>query len=205
MRLRAIALLTGTALITAALGLRSGAVQAQMLGGNIEAGREKAQVCAACHGPDGTSTNPAVPSIAGQPPLYTYYQLIQFKNGRRASPQMAPFVTPLTDDDMQDLAAYYAAQAPKTTPQAFDATKAEVGKRVASTFHCTSCHRPDLSGQNQIPRLTGLSRDYLVTQLRGYKAQTRADTDLSMTMSAQTLTDEDIENLAHYIVSLIGH
>ncbi len=62
--------------------------------------------------------------------------------------------------------------------------------------------REHLSGQNQIPRLTGLPRDYLVTQLRGYKAQTRADTDLSMTMSAQPLTDDDIENLAHFIASV---
>jgi cytochrome c553 len=174
---------------------------AQTITGDAEAGRQKATACGGCHGADGNSTNPAIPSLAGQPPLYTYYQLIQFKLEKRRNPAMAPFIAPLDDDAMRDIALYYAAQRPAPGPAAPDPAKAAAGAHVAARHFCTSCHRPDLSGQNQVPRLSALSYPYLVEQLRGYKAQTRADTDYAMTMAAQPLTEEDIELLAHFITA----
>jgi cytochrome c553 len=169
---------------------------------DIEAGRRKAEACAACHGRDGNSVNPTTPSIAGQPPLYTFLQLIQFREKRRKDPQMSPFAANLSDRDMQDLAAYYAAQKPAARRHPTDARKVAAGRHVADAHHCASCHAAGLTGQDHVPRLVGLEYDYLLRQLRGYKAQTRADIDGAMTTAAQLLSDQDIENLAHYIADL---
>ena len=158
--------------------------------------------CAACHGPDGNATLPGMPSLAGQPVFFTHWQLIKFRDGRRKDPGMSPFAANLSDADMADLAAYYATLPPRGRPQAVDATKAAAGQRLAAANYCTSCHRPDLSGQQQVPRLAGQDLEYLLRLLRAYKAQTAADLDGTMTMAVQPLSEADIENLAHYIAGL---
>ena len=79
---------------------------------DVEAGRRKAEPCAACHGADGNATLPLVPSLAGQPPFYTHWQLLLFRDQRRQDPQMSPFAAPLSDADIADLAAYYATVKP---------------------------------------------------------------------------------------------
>jgi cytochrome c553 len=81
--------------------------------GDARAGEAKAGACVACHGPDGNSVGPAFPSLAGQPATYLYVQLRAYREGTRASDIMRPFVEPLTDQDMKDLAAHYAAQTPR--------------------------------------------------------------------------------------------
>jgi cytochrome c553 len=169
---------------------------------DLEAGRGKTEACAPCHGADGNSTNPAVPSLAGQPPLYTYYQLLQFREGQRVDPQMSPFAVGLSDADMQDMAAYYSTQTPAAPPDSGDPVRLEAGRKLVQTHHCDSCHVPGLVGQNHIPRLAGQHYEYLLKQLRAYKAQTRTDLDGSMTMAAQPLSAEDIEILAYYLSHL---
>lgn len=167
-----------------------------------DAGRRKAEPCAACHGPHGNSTIPTVPSLASQPPTYTYYQLVMFKREKRRDPQMSPFILNLSDEDMQDIAAYYAAQTPAAPPGTSSTETTEVGDRLVKQHHCSSCHTPALMGQKHIPRLAGQQKEYLLKQLRGFKAQTAADLDGSMTTSAQPLTEEDIEMLADYLAHL---
>jgi cytochrome c553 len=172
--------------------------------GDVDAGRKKAEPCAACHGARGRSTRPEAPSLAGQTALYVYIQLYQFRDGRRRNAEMAPFVAPLGDRDMQDLAAYFASEPPAPPGGPFDAVKAAEGREVSSAHACERCHRPGFVGQGHVPRLTGLTYPYLVAQLRGYKAQTRADYDGFMTGAAQPLTERDIENVAHYVLSAAG-
>jgi cytochrome c553 len=168
-----------------------------------EAGHRKAEVCEPCHGANGNSPTPTIPSLAGQPPLYVYYQLIQFREERRKDPQMSPFAKNLSDADMQDLAAYFAAQTAVASGSGEpDPGTAAAGKKAAEVHHCTSCHTPTLVGQEHIPRLSGQHYAYLLKQLRGFKAQTSADIDGSMTMVAQALSEEEIEALAHYISHL---
>ena len=115
---------------------------------------------------------------------------------------MSPIAVNLSDADMADLAAYYAAQRPQRRPAATDPAKVAVGRRLADDHHCTSCHRPGLIGQQQVPRLAGQDFAYLLKLLRGFKAQTAGDLDGTMTMAVQPLSEEDIENLAHYIANL---
>jgi len=169
---------------------------------DLEAGRRKAQVCAGCHGSDGNATIPGTPSLAGQPVYFTHWQLIKYRDGRRKDPQMSPLAEKLDDADMADLAAFYAAQPPRARPASPDAARVAAGRRLAETHHCTSCHRPGLTGQQQAARLAGQDFDYLLRLLRGFKAKTAADLDGTMTVAAQPLQDDEIVSLVHFLVSL---
>jgi cytochrome c553 len=160
------------------------------------------QVCAACHGPQGNSTNPAVPSIAAQPAQSITLQLFQFREGNRKDPQMTPMAVNLSSADMNELAAYFskqkaAAPSHKTSPE-----NAAAGPKLAQQFNCVQCHGPALLGQQHIPRLAGQQFEYLRTQLRGFKAHTRADLDGNMTSAVEPLTDKDVEILADYLSGL---
>jgi len=167
-----------------------------------EAGRRKAQVCAACHGPDGNATIPGTPSLAGQPVFFTHWQLIKYRDGRRKDPQMSPLAEKLDDADMADLAAFYAAQPARGRPAATDAARVAAGRQLAEQHHCTSCHRPGLTGQQQAARLAGQDFDYLLRLLRGFKARTASDLDGTMTVATQPLQDDEIVSLVHFLASL---
>jgi cytochrome c553 len=190
--------LAGTSIVVALLAM----VGVPAHAADVEAGKRKAEVCAACHGADGNATVPGTPSLAGQPVYFTHWQLIKYRDGRRKDAQMSPFAKNLTDTDMADLAAYYAAQRPLPRPATTDPAKVAEGKRLAVFHHCASCHRPDLSGQQQVPRLAGQDYDYLLRLLRAFKSKTASDIDGTMTIATQTLREDDIENLVHYLASL---
>jgi len=169
---------------------------------DAEAGRQKAEPCAACHGPHGNSETPGVPSLAGQPARYIILALYQFRAGRRRSEAMSPFAAPLADEDLGDLAAYFSAQAPAPPRHTADATKAEAARQLAQQAHCVQCHGPALTGQEHIPRIAGQDYDYVLAQLHGFKAATRPDIDGLMTSAAQPLADADIAVLADYLAGL---
>ncbi len=171
-------------------------------GADIEAGRQKAQVCVACHGPSGNSANPVMPSLAGQPAQFISTELFQFREGNRKDPQMTPMAANLSNADMNDLAAYFSAQKPAPPTHKTDPANAAAAPALAQKFNCTQCHGPALLGLQHIPRLAGQQFEYLKTQLRGFKAQTRADLDGNMTSAAQALTDKDIDVLVDYIAGL---
>jgi cytochrome c553 len=170
---------------------------------DAEAGRQKAEeACAGCHRPDGNSQLPTVPSLAGQLPRYLILALYQFRAGHRKSEQMTPFAAELSDEDMGNLAAYYAVQQPAPQARPTDAQKAAAARQLAEADHCTQCHGPDLAGQEHVPRLARQHFEYLQQQLQGFKAATRGDIDGNMTSAAQPLSDSDIDLLAEYISGL---
>jgi cytochrome c553 len=168
-------------------------------GGDVVAGRKKAEVCVPCHGAEGNAITPGTPALAGMPAFYTHWQLIMYRDGRRRDAQMSPFAVNLTDADMADLAAYYAVQTPRARPVEVDAARAAAGRPLAQSLHCGSCHGPQLMGQNQVARLAGQDFDYLLKRLRGYKTKTTSDLDGMMTMVAQSLSEEEIQNLVHFM------
>lgn len=178
------------------------ALVADVPAADLEVARKKAEPCGACHGADGNSATPGTPSLAGMPNFYTHWQLIMYRDGRRRDPQMSPFALNLSDADMADLAAYYAAQPPRTRPATIDAARAAAGQPLAQQHNCTSCHGPRLLGQQGVPLLAGQDFDYLLRRLRGYKSKTTSDLDGMMTMVAQPLTEADIENLVHFMAGL---
>jgi cytochrome c553 len=81
--------------------------------GDAAAGKAKSAVCAACHGADGNSPNAVWPNLAGQHAAYMVKQLKDFKSGARKDPIMAPMAAPLSDQDMENLSAFFASQKPK--------------------------------------------------------------------------------------------
>ncbi len=184
--------------IAAALAAALSAAQA-----GVEEGRVKAAVCSACHGADGNSSQPLMPSLAGQPRQFIVTALFMFREGRRENPQMAPFVSALSNADLNDLAAYYAAQ--KLAPPARQASAEVVakGRALTAQHNCTACHTAALTGQQHIPRLAGQQQAYLLEQLKLFKAAKRADFDGTMTSAAQALAAEDLEPLAEYLATLV--
>jgi cytochrome c553 len=196
-----LARLTGAALAAAVFAAGAAPVVSAQAS-RVDAGRAKSAACAACHGPDGNATIAGTPSLAGQPTMYTHWQLIKFQDGRRKNEPMQPFVANLSSDDMADLAAFYAAQKPRRRPARLDPQKVEDGKKAAVFYQCTSCHRETLAGHEQIPRLAGQDLDYLRKMIRGFKEKTASDLDGTMTMAAVPLTEQDIEVLAQYCASL---
>jgi cytochrome c553 len=169
---------------------------------SVDAGRKKAEACIGCHGENGNSPLPQYPILAGQTARYLYLQLVDFKEGRRAEAQMAPFVQPLSRDDMRDLAAFFASQKPRPPSFKFDEARALRGKAKSEEVLCTMCHLGGFAGQNEIPRVAGQHYDYTVKQLMDFKARRRTNDAGNMTAVARTLSERDIEDLAHYLVSL---
>ncbi len=93
---------------TAAFALASSGVPAASVGGDADAGKQKAEACAACHGADGNGTAPIYPRLAGQYADYLYMTLKRYKSGERSNAIMNGMAAPLSDEDMRDLASYYA-------------------------------------------------------------------------------------------------
>jgi cytochrome c553 len=168
----------------------------------VEEGRAKAQVCVACHGADGNSPLPAIPSLAGQPKQFIVTALFMFREGRRTNAMMTPFADKLSNADLNDLAAYFSAQ--KMTPATRKSSEDTVAKARAVTEknNCVACHTATLVGQQHIPRLAGQHKEYLLEQLKGFKAATRADFDGTMTSAAQGLAVEELDMLADYLSTL---
>ena len=160
------------------------------------------QLCFACHGPSGNSTNPAVPSLAGQPAQFIGTQLVMFREKQRNDPQMSPIAAPLSNADISALGKFFAAQEHAAPPAKPPQDVLEAGRLATEKFNCVACHGPALKGQQHIPRLAGQQAGYLRTQLRGFKAGTRFDMDGNMTAAAQPLTPADIDVLADYLSTL---
>jgi cytochrome c553 len=166
------------------------------------AGKQKAQVCAACHGVDGNSTLPQNPILAGQTARYLYLQIRDFKEGRRKDPMMSPMVVNLSRKDMLDIAAYFAALKPIGQNSRGDSSLATKGKQVADAALCTMCHLGGFSGQNEVPRVAGQHYEYVRKQLVDFKNKNRTNDAGNMTAVMRTISDEDIEALAAYVASL---
>jgi cytochrome c553 len=168
----------------------------------MAAAGEKAQICVACHGPEGNSTNPQYPILAGQSWRYIYIELKDFKEGRRSDPHVPPIAATLSQDDMVALGNYFAAQKQRPIKFAVDGAKVEAGRKTSDTVLCPMCHLGGFVGQHEIPRVAGQWPEYVKKQLEDFKAKRRTNDAGNMTSVAAGLSDQDIENLSHYIANL---
>jgi cytochrome c553 len=175
---------------------------AQLDASQMADARAKAQLCFACHGPDGNSTNPDYPVLAGQSWRYIYIELKDFKAGRRSDPQMSPMAANLSPEDMMALGQFFAAQKPLPIKFQADGSKVEAGRKVSDAVLCPMCHLGGFVGQNDIPKVAGQWPQYVKKQLADFKARRRTNDAGNMTSVAATLSDPDIENLSHYIGNL---
>jgi cytochrome c553 len=120
----------------------------------------------------------------------------------RTEPQMEPFVKDLSRQDMFDIAAVFAAQKPRATAFKADPARAARGKAKADETLCTMCHLGGFLGQNEIPRVAGQHYEYIVKQMRDFKAGKRTNDAGNMASVSKTLSDQDIEDLGHYLAGL---
>lgn len=203
------------ALILIWVGLALSVMQAQaeellFVQGDPAAGQQKSGVCAGCHGPDGNSANPQWPKLAGQHAVYLYQQLKAFKGNERQNALMSPQAAGLSDQDMQDLAAYYASL-PRQIGSAGegDLTLGTAlyrgGNAERGIAACMACHGPAGTGNPAagFPALTGQHAPYVAQQLRAYRSGDRKGGQFNMMWNvAAHLTDAEIEAVAHYINGL---
>ncbi|HSD53684.1 MAG TPA: c-type cytochrome [Burkholderiales bacterium] len=189
--------------VALAAALAAALVPAGARAQDVEKGRKKSEACIACHGPNGNSTQPLFPILAGQTARYIYLQLKDFKEGRRSEPQHDPFVKDLSRDDMFDLSAFFAAQKLRVAADFKpDPVKAERGKKKAGETLCTMCHLGGFMGQNEIPRVAGQHYAYIVKQLRDFKSAKRTNDAGNMASVSKTLSDQDMDDLANYLAGL---
>jgi len=173
------------------------------------------KVCAACHGSDGNSPQPANPTLAGQHAEYTLKQLTNFKPqepkpAERDNPVMAGMVATLSADDMRNLAAYFEMQ--KRKPRAaHDPQLVKLGQSIyrggivaRGVAACTGCHGPTGAGMPaQYPRLAGQYPEYTAVQLNAFRSGARSnDPNGMMRALAARLSDREIAALAEYIAGL---
>ena len=179
--------------------------------GDADAGKAKAATCGACHGADGNSLAPTFPKLAGQGERYLIKQIKDIRDGARQVPEMTAFVTGLSDEDIADLSAYYASQAP--TAGGADENLVELGQRIYRAGveekgipACLACHGPAGGGVEAagFPRLAGQHADYTKAQLNKFSMNQRqndGDTRI-MRNIANRMHATEIEAVASYIQGL---
>ncbi|MGZ0786351.1 cytochrome c4 [Pseudomonas sp. TKO26] len=179
--------------------------------GDAAAGQAKAAVCGACHGPDGNSMAPNFPKLAGQGEKYLDKQLHDIKSGKRQVLEMTGLLTNLSDQDLADLAAYFASQKgsvgaadPKVVARGEELFRG--GKLDQGMPACTGCHSPNGAGNAAagFPHLGGQHAQYVAKQLTDFREGNRTNDGDTMVMRsiAAKLSNKDIEAVSSYIQGL---
>jgi cytochrome c553 len=168
------------------------------------AAKEKAELCAGCHGENGISQTENVPSLAGQPDQFIQWQLVFFRGGSRKNEQMQPVAEQISNDDIRSLGAYFAALTPPAAPASDnDPDLSRKGAQAASGRRCASCHTDSFAGTKAVARLAGQREEYLIKALHDYKSSARSGgAGAAMAEVAYPLSEEEITALAHYLAHL---
>ena len=170
---------------------------------DLAAGREKAELCSACHGENGISQIENTPSLAAQPDAFLQWQLVYFRSGTRKNEQMQPIVEPLTNEDIRNLAAYFASLPPAPKKPDDNPDLSAKGAQAALGRRCASCHGDNYAGTKGVARIAGQRKDYLAKALYDYKSGVRAGGGMAaMADVAFPLSGEEIDALAHYLAHL---
>ena len=156
--------------------------------------------CLACHGVNGQSLIPEVPSLGGQPDFYLTIQLFMFREKLRVVEPMNQMMQGLKDDDLRRMAAYLAKlPPPKPIDDLVDPARMERARALIEQHRCNFCHNQNFSGEQNVPRLAGQREDYLAKALREYKNNTRRGYDASMADVLYPISDEQIVDLAYFL------
>ena len=167
------------------------------------AGKEKAEVCAGCHGENGISQTENIPSLAGQQDQFIQWQLVFFRGGARKNDQMQPIAQEITNEDIRLLGAYFASLTPPAKTPDDNPDLSAKGAQAAVGRRCGSCHGDSFAGSKAVARLAGQREEYLVKALHDYKSGARSGgAGAAMTDVAYPLSDEEITALAHYLAHL---
>jgi len=179
--------------------------------GDVQAGQTKVASCGACHGADGNSPSAAFPKLAGQNANYLVKQMKDIMSGERPVPTMAGQLDGKSDQDLEDIAAYYASQ--KVSLEEANEELVPLGERLyragdasIGVAACTACHAPTGIGNAAAgyPALGGQHQDYTAAQLKAFRSGERTndgDEKIMRGVSAR-LNDREIEALANYVAGL---
>ncbi len=175
---------------------------------DLAKGQATAQVCAACHAADGTRGISANPILQGQHPEYLVKQLTEFKAGKRQNPIMQGMAAALSEEDMRNVAAFYASKQAEPGA-ATDKELVQLGEKIyrggiaeRNIPACAGCHSPTGAGiPAQYPRLSGQHAEYTASQLNAFRAGTRANS-AQMTGVAAKMNDREIKAVSDYIAGL---
>ncbi|MGS2720948.1 c-type cytochrome [Paraglaciecola aestuariivivens] len=185
--------------------------------GDVEQGKAKSVTCAACHGADGNSAIAMNPKLAGQHANYLVKQLNEFKlasqtGGKegRNNAVMNGMAAALSEQDIQDLAAYFAAQTPTegAASEEFIALGTKLytgGDLERGITACIACHGPKGNGTSLsgFPDISGQHAEYIASQLKAFRSGDRANSINGMMADiAKRMTDEDIEAISSYVAGL---
>ena len=164
---------------------------------------ERLVPCLACHGAQGQSATPEVPSLGAQPAFYVTIQLYMFRERMRVVEPMNEMMQGLSDDEVRRMAEMIAQlPAPPPAAEAPDPARLERARALIQQHRCNFCHNQDFSGAQNVPRLAGQREDYLVKALREYKSNARRGYDAFMAEVLYPVTDADILDLAHFLAHL---
>src|SRR5437879_4555174 len=193
LRKRALSLVLAASALTTSTGT---------IAADAGAGKAKAEACVGCHGENGVSEIDGTPSLAGQPDAFTQWQLVFFRSGARKNEVMSPIAEQLSNEDVRDLAAYFASLKP------FDSTQdkgpddqpqlTEVGKKAAAAGRCASCHGDDFAGSKATARIAGQREEYIAKALQDYKSGARSGGGVAaMAEATYPLLEHDISPRPH--------
>lgn len=159
----------------------------------------RAQICAACHGENGNSNTPLVPSLAGQPAFFLTTQLVLMREQVRPVAAMDGLLTGLDDAALVGLAEYFSKMPARKTDETKDSERMARGKSLSDGMRCASCHGASLAGQEQMPRLAGQRIDYMVAAMKSFRDSTRPGADPLMANVVAGISDSDLQALAEYV------
>ena len=160
----------------------------------------RAAACMACHGPQGNSQMPNLPSIAGQPQVFIENQLVLIREGLRDVPAMKGLLEGVADAEIVQLARFFAAQKPLPTAKGTpDEAALRRGQALAARGLCGSCHLPDFTGRAQIPRLAGQHEEFLRESLKQFRDRPGPGRDTIMAASLHGFKDDELADLAHFL------
>jgi cytochrome c553 len=186
------ALRAGRALVALGLALAAGLALAQ------SPAEARLQACMACHGPQGQSQIPGTPSLAGQPRIFIENQLVLIREGLRDVPQMKGLLDGMPDAEIRTLAQFFAGQKAAPLPGAVDPGKVQRGQALSARLLCGSCHLPDFSGREQVPRLAGQQEAFLLQSMKEFRDRPGPGRDTIMAATLRGLSDADLADLAHF-------
>jgi cytochrome c553 len=166
---------------------------------SVPAAAQIAERCAACHGSDGTSIMPGIPSIAAQPKVYVENLLVLVREGVRGSEVMQQQMKGISDREISGLAAYFAKLPLRPTPGDADVALMKQGRLASTKYRCGICHLRDYRGQGGSPRLAGQREEYLVDVMRAFRDAPPQASDANMTAAMYGVSDADIRAMAHLL------
>jgi cytochrome c553 len=167
-------------------------------------GKEKAEICAGCHGENGISQTENIPSLAGQQDQFTQWQLVFFRGGARKNELMQPIAEQISNEDVRDIGAYFASLSPpKPSTPDDNPDLSQKGAQAAAGRRCAACHTDSFAGTKAVARIADQREEYLIKALHDYKSGLRVGgAGAAMADVAYPLSEEEIAALAHYLAHL---